>query len=88
MLGWQERIFIGVIGPSERHTIHGFLPGMGGILGAQWRHMLELVEGGREVVGHGDIAGFLGVVPVECQAAVPCTSPVNGYGAQLAEGLD
>ena len=62
-LGWQERRFIGVIGPLDHHAIHGFLPGMGGILGAQWHLMLELVEGGREVVGHGDVAGSPGVVP-------------------------
>ena len=87
-MGWQDRRFIGVIGPLDRRAIRRFLPCMGGILGARWCWMLELVEGGREVVGHGDVACFPGVVPVECQSAVPCTSPVNGYGVQLAEGLD
>ena len=63
-LGWQDRIFVGVIGPLDRRAIQGVLPGMGGTLGARWRRMLELVEGGREVVGHGDISGSPGVVPV------------------------
>ena len=35
-----------------------------GILGARWRGMLELVEGGREVVGHGYVSGSPGVVLV------------------------
>ena len=83
-LGGQDRILVGVIGPLDRLAIHGVLPGMEGILGARWCHMLELVEVGREVVGHGDVAGFPGVVPVECQAVVPCTSSVDGYVVQLA----
>ena len=63
-LGWQYRRFVGIIGPLDRRAIHRFLPGMMGILGARWRRMLELVEGGREVVGHGYVAGLPGVVPV------------------------
>ena len=77
VLGWQARRFIGVIGPLDRHAIHRFIPGVGGILVARWRRILELVEGDSYVVEHGDVAGLLGVVPVECQAAVPCTSTVS-----------
>ena len=73
------------IGPS-RHTRVSSRDG--GILGAQWRRMLELVEDGREVVVHGDVAGSLGIFPVDCQATVPCTNPVDGDGVQLVEGLD
>ena len=87
-LGWQDRRFVRVFGPLDRHVIHGFLPGMGGILGARWRRMLDLVEGGREVFGHECVAGSPVVVSVEFQAALPCTSPVDGYGVRLAEGLD
>ena len=63
-LGWQDRILVVVIGPLDRRAICGCLPGMGGILGACWRCILELVEGGREVVGHGDVTGLPGVVLV------------------------
>ena len=59
----QESRFVGVIDPLDRLAIRGCLPGMGGILGASWRWMLELVEGGREVVGHGDVASSSGAVP-------------------------
>ena len=62
-LGWQYRRFVRVIGPLDRRAIRGCFPGMGGILEARWRRMLELVEGGREVVGHGDVAGSPGVAP-------------------------
>ena len=62
-LGWQDRRFVGVIGPLDRCAIFRCLPGMGGILGTRLRRMLELVEGGREVIGHGDVAGSPGVVP-------------------------
>ena len=38
---------------------------------------------------HGGSRSCLpGLVPVDFQAAVTCTSPVDGYGVQLAEGLD
>ena len=50
--------------------------------------MLELVEGGREVVRHEDITGLPGVDPGQCQASVPCISPVDGYGVKFDEGLD
>ena len=80
--GWQDRIFVGVIGPLDCCTIHIFLTGMGGILRALWRLMLELVEGSREVVVHGGVAGFPDIFPV------PCISPVDGDIVQLAEGLD
>ena len=50
--------------------------------------MLELVEGGRDLFVHVDVAGLPGLVPVEYQAVVLYTSPVDEYGAQLAEGLD
>ena len=63
-MGWQDRRFFRVIVPLDRCGIRGFLPGIGGILGARWRQMLELVEGGREVVGHGYVKGSPGVVPV------------------------
>ena len=66
----------------------GFFQAWGGILGARWRRMLDLVEGGREVFGHECVAGSPVVVSVEFQAALPCTSPVDGYGVRLAEGLD
>ena len=46
-LGWQYRRFVRVIGPLDRRAIPGCFPGMGGILEARWRRMLELVEGGR-----------------------------------------
>ena len=45
--------------------------------------MLQLVDGGRALVGHGDVAGLPGIVPVKCQAAVPCTSTVDGDGVQV-----
>ena len=61
-LGWQDSIFVGVIGPLDRRAIHRCFPGMEGILGVCWRRMLELVEGGREVVGHAYVAGLPGVV--------------------------
>ena len=63
-LGWQEMRFVRVIGPLGHRAICGFLPGMGEILGALWRRMLELVEGSREVIGHGDVTGLPGVAPV------------------------
>ena len=62
-LGWKDRRFVRVIGPLERRAILRCLPGTGEILGSRWRFMLELVEGGREVVGHGDITGLPGVDP-------------------------
>ena len=87
-LGWQDRRFVGVIGPLDSRAIHGFLPGMEEILGERWHWKMELVEDGREVVEYGDVAVLPGVVPVKCQAALPCTSSVDGYSVQLAEGLD
>ena len=62
-LGWQDRRFVGVIGPLDCRSICRGLTGMGGILRACWRRMLELVEGLREVVKHEDVAGLPGVVP-------------------------
>ena len=42
-LGSQDRRFVAVIGPLDHRAIRGCFPGMGGILGACWRCMLELV---------------------------------------------
>jgi hypothetical protein len=42
-----------------------------------WR-MLEFVECHGNVVWHGEINGAIGIVPVECEAAVEAASPVGG----------
>ena len=40
-----------------------------------------------EIVGHGDVTGVCGVVPVDGESVEEGTSPVNGYGVEFLEGL-
>ena len=40
------------------------------------------------VVWHGEINGAIGVVPVECEAAVEAASPVGGDCVKVLKGFD
>ena len=46
--------------------------------------MVEFVEGGFDVSRHGEIAGALGVVPVEADATVEGGGPVDGNSFVVA----
>ena len=58
-------------------TIHRFLPGRGGSLWWIWDMVLELMEGGGKIFGHGDITGMLVIIPVERESALEVTVPVH-----------
>jgi hypothetical protein len=46
------------------------------------------VKSGRNIVGHGDVNIFLGVVPFDGEATMKFAFPVGGDGGKVLEGLD
>ena len=50
--------------------------------------MSELMEGGRKIVVHGDVAGTLVIIPVERESAIAGTGPVDRNVVHIFEGLD
>ena len=49
--------------------------------------MLELVQHGRDVVGHGNIDVLFGIIPLNGEAAEQCAVTILGNVVYGAEGL-
>ena len=63
---------IGVRNELGGGAVGGFVPGVGGMTGTRRGLVPEFVEGGGDIIGHGDIDVFVGasVVPVDRETQV------------------
>jgi hypothetical protein len=46
------------------------------------------VKGGRNIVGHGNVDIFFGVVPFYSEATIKFAFPVGGNGVKVLKGID
>jgi hypothetical protein len=78
----------GILNAGNAGTVDGPGPLVRCVLAARGWRMLEFVECRGNVVWHGEINGVIGVVPVECEAAVEAASLVGGDCVKVLQGFD
>ena len=70
-------------------AINRFFPGMRGMLGAgTGGGMLEALESSTDITLHGNVDPTLGIVPIEVEAAVKITTPIDRGLVILLNGVD
>ena len=69
-------------------AVGGSVSGMRGILWERRLGVLELVQRFLKVIGYGNVASPIRVIPLDVKTTEQGAGPIHGYGVLFLEGLD